>query len=146
MTSLRRSPRRLNRRKSSRAYRRRPELEDLEARIVLSFADGNGAVVTNVTEQNNGSALVITFDGPLNANPANPAQSPTNTANYSIQVPSGNPEVVTSSLSSVPISSATYNNSTNQVTLESRQPLAEGQSYRVFINGTRTRRTPRPPA
>src|SRR5271155_3599044 len=106
MASLRKSKRMLNRLKPSSAYRPRLELENLEARIVLSYADGNGAVVLNVTESNNGSALVFTFDGPLNANPANPVQSPTNLANYSIQVPSGNSEVVTSSLSSVPISSA----------------------------------------
>ena len=135
MTSLRRSERRLNRRKPSSTYRPGQELENLEARIVLSFADGNGAVVLNVTESNNGSALVVTFDGPLNANPANPVQSPTNAANYSVQVPSGNPEVVTSSLSSVSISSASYNSSTNQVTLNLANPLTQGQSYRVFVNG-----------
>src|SRR5271154_4455585 len=105
MASLRKPKRILSRRKPSRAYQPRLELENLEARIVLSYADGNGAVVLSVTESNNGSALVLTFDGPLNASPANPVQSPTNPANYSIQVPSGNPEVITSSLASVPISS-----------------------------------------
>ena len=95
MASLRKLERRLNRRKRSIAYRPRQELENLEARIVLSYADSNGEVVLNVTESNNGSALVFTFDGPLNASPANPVQSPTNTANYSVQVPSGNSEVVT---------------------------------------------------
>jgi len=132
MTSLGRFLQRRNRRRSSRVYRRRPELEDLETRIVLSFADGNGAVVTTVTELNNGSALVFTFDGPLDANPA---QGLTDPGNYSIQVPSGNPEVVTSSLSSVPIRSASYNDSTNQVTLNLGSPLTAGESYRVFING-----------
>jgi hypothetical protein len=135
MTSLRRSERRLNRRKPSSAYRPGQELENLEARMVLSFADGNGAVVLNVMESNNGSALVVTFDGPLDANPANAVQSPTNAANYSVQVTSGSPEVVTSSLSSVLISSASYNSSTNQVTLNLANPLTQGQSYRVFVNG-----------
>ena len=135
MTLRRRSARRLKKCKRSSAYRPRLELENLESRLVLSFADGNGAVVLSVTELNNGSALVFTFDGPLDASPANPAQSPTNPANYSIQIPASNPEVVTSSLSSVAISSATYNSSTDQVTLNLASPLTEGQSYRVFING-----------
>lgn len=128
MTSLRKSPRRSN--------RRRPELDDLEARIVMSFADGNGAVVLDLAEQNDGSALVITFDGPLDTDPADAAESPDNVANYSIQLPSGNPEVVTGSLASIAIGSASYDSGTNQVTLNLDSPLAEGQSYRVFINGT----------
>ena len=135
MTSLRRSERRLNKRKPSSAYRPRLELECLEARIVLSYADNNGAVVLSVTELNNGSALVVTFDGPLNANPSNPVESPTNPANYSIEVPSSNPEVVTSSLSSVSVSSASYNSSANQVTLNLGAALTQGQSYRLFVNG-----------
>ena len=113
----------------------RPSLEQLESLLLLSFADGNGAVITNLNEQNNGVALVITFDGPLNANPANALQSPTNTANYSIEVPSSNPEVITSSLSTIPISAATYNSATNQVTLTLGSALAQGLSYRVFVNG-----------
>ena len=145
MISFYRPPQRLNRRRSSTVYRSRPALEDLETRIVLSFADGNGAVVTNVTELNNGSALVFTFDGPLDADPANPVQSPTNTANYSIQVPAGNPEVITSSLSSVPIGSVSYNDSTNQVTLNLGIPLTAGQSYRVFINGIANTESPTAP-
>ena len=100
-----------------------------------SFADGSGAVVTNLAAQNNGAQLVITFDGPLNAGPINPAQGPTNTGNYSVQVPSANPEVVTSSTSSVSISSATYNSGNFQVTLNLGSPLAQGTFYRVFING-----------
>ena len=135
MTLRRRSARRMKKCERSSAYRPRLELENLESRLVLSFADGNGAVVLSVTESNNGSALVFTFDGPLDASPANPAQSPTNPANYSIQIPASNAEVVTSSLSSVAISSATYNSSADQVTLNLASPLTEGQSYRVFING-----------
>ena len=117
------------------ATRFRPYLEDLETRIVPSFADGNGAVVTNLAAQNNGAQLVITFDGPLNAGPINPVQSPTNIGNYSVQVPSANPEVVTSSTSSVSITSATYNSGNFQVTLNLASPLAPGAFYRVFING-----------
>ena len=71
-----------------------------------SFLDGNGAVVISLTEQNNGSELVIEFDGPLDASPTNAAQSPTNLANYALQVPSSNPQMITSSLSSVAINSA----------------------------------------
>ena len=100
-----RSP--MNKRNCSILFR--PRLERLEHRYVLSFADGFGAVVTNLQEQNNGAELVITFDGPLNANPANPVQSPTNLANYSIQVPIAEQEqVVTSSTSQVSITAATY--------------------------------------
>jgi len=129
------SVRRRNVRKAARPFRVRQELESLEGRVLLSFADGNGAVVLNVTEQNSGAALVFTFDGPLNANPTNPVQSPTNIANYAVQVPSGNPEVITSSLATVPISAASYNSSTDQVTLTLGTPLAQGQAYRVFVNG-----------
>jgi len=93
-------------------------------------------VITSLVEQNGGNQLVITFDGPLNSNPGNPAQSPTNAANYSIQVPSANPEVITSSASSVPINLATYNSGTFQVTLSLGSALVQGTSYRVFVNGT----------
>ncbi len=113
----------------------RPQLENLESRIVPSFADGNGAVITNVTAQNNGSQLVLTFDGPLTAAPTNPAQSPTNVANYAVQVPAANPEVVTSNTSTVSITSATYDNSNFQVTLNLGAPLTAGTFYRVFVNG-----------
>lgn len=34
----------------------RPSLEQLESLLLLSFADGNGAVITNLNEQNNGAA------------------------------------------------------------------------------------------
>jgi hypothetical protein len=127
-----------NRRLVSRGYGLGREIENLEARTLLSYADGNGAVVLSVTERNNGSALVITFDGPLDANPSNPAQSPTNLASYSVQLPAGNPEVVTSSLSSVSISSASYNSSTHQVTLDLATSLVQGDWYRIFVNGIAT--------
>jgi hypothetical protein len=133
------------RRQRSRTFAKgfRPRLEQLEARLVPSFADGFGAVVTNLAAQNNGSQLVITFDGPLDATPANPVQSPTNVANYSIEVPTSNPEVVTSSLSSVAISTAAYSPNSadpahgpSQVTLNLASPLTAGTFYRVFINGS----------
>ena len=113
----------------------RPRLESLEDRIVPSFADGNGAVITNLVAAGNGSQLVLTFDGPLTAAPANPAQSPTNTANYSVVVPSANAEVVTSSTSTVAIATATYDAVNNQVTLNLASPLTQGTFYRVFVNG-----------
>jgi hypothetical protein len=120
---------------ASPSFRLKLELEYLETRIAPSFADGNGAVITSLVQQDSGATLVIAFDGPLNANPVNPAQSPTNTANYSVQVPAGNSEVVTSSTSSVSVVSASYKNSTNQVTLTLGSALTQGQFYRVFING-----------
>ena len=107
----------------------RPNLEELESRIVPSFVDGGGAVITNIVEQNNWPQLLISFDGSLNATPANSA------ANYSVQVPGTNPEVVTTSLSTVSITSATYNSTLNQVTLNLATPLIQGTSYRVFVNG-----------
>ncbi len=107
----------------------RPNLEDLEVRLVPSFADANGAVITNVVEQSNGAQLLISFDGSLNPGPA------TTVSNYSVEVPSANPEVVTSATSSVAITSATYNSTTFQVTLNLGSNLAAGTAYRVFING-----------
>lgn len=111
---------------------------------MLSFADGFGAVVTNLREQNNGAELVITFDGPLNASPVNPVQSPTNLANYSIQVPiPEQEEVVTSSSSQVTITEATYTPNSSDpshgpstVTLSLANPLTQATTYRVFINGS----------
>ena len=40
--------------------------EEMEQRTLLSFADGNGPVVTAITETPGSKQLVITFDGPLN--------------------------------------------------------------------------------
>lgn len=110
-----------------------------------SFLDGNGAVVVALAEQNNGTELVITFDGPLDADPSNAAQSPTNIANYSIEVPSANPQLVSSSLSSMQIDSASYNPGTNQVTLDLATALFQGQTYRVFINGVSSLANPAAP-
>ena len=110
-----------------------------------SFLDGNGAVVVELAEQNSGTELVITFYGPLYASPTNPAQSPTNIANYSIEVPTSNPQMVSSSLSSVTINSASYNPATNQVTLDLATALLQGQTYRVLINGVSTLSNPAAP-
>jgi hypothetical protein len=114
----------------------RPQLENLENRIVPSFADGNGAVINNVTTQNNGAQLILSFDGPLDANPTNPVQSPTNVANYSVVIPSANATVITSSTSTLVINSATYDSLNLQVTLNLATPLTAGTFYRVFVNGT----------
>jgi hypothetical protein len=132
----------VHKRRTSISFRPQLLVEHLETRIVPSFADGNGAVITNVTEQNNGAALVLTFDGALNANPSNPAQDPTNTANYAVEVPASNAQIITSNLGSVGINTASYNSSTNQVTLTLGTPLAQGQAYRLFINGTANTENP----
>ena len=65
-------------------------LEQMERRQLLSFADGNGPVVTAVTETPGSNQLVITFDGPLNPGPAE------DVANYQVTKALANPELVTS--------------------------------------------------
>lgn len=135
----------------SRTAARRPTkrlwLEPLECRLNPSFLSGYGAVVLSLAEENNGSQLVITFDGPLNAapvNPANPVQSPTNPANYSVEVPKGDPTIVTAKQSSLTITSATYaigsvnpiTGPTSTVTLSFASPMEQGTFYRVFVNGS----------
>ena len=62
-------------------------------------------------------------------------QSPTNTANYSVVVPSTNAEIVTSRTSTVAITSAIYDAANNQVTLNLASALTQGTFYRVFVNG-----------
>ena len=47
----------------------RPQLEQLESLLLLSFADGNGPVVTGDDRPAGSNQLVITFDGPLNPAP-----------------------------------------------------------------------------
>ena len=46
----------------------RPSSETMEPRLLLSFADGNGPVVTSLIETlgQGGASLVVSFDGPLN--------------------------------------------------------------------------------
>ncbi len=126
---------RLSQGRSARTRALSPRLEFLEDRITPSYADGNGAIITNLIAQNNGAQLVITFDGGLNTTPANPAQSPTNAANYSVQVPTSNAQLVTSSASTVAIANAAYDNLNSTVTLTLATPLTQGTFYRVFVNG-----------
>jgi len=106
-------------------------LEQLESLLLLSFADGNGPVVTAVTEVAGSKQLVITFDGPLNPTPAQDA------SNYQITKALANPELVTKSGAAVAIISASYSDtSASQVTLNLSTNLKPGVFYRIFINGT----------
>ena len=109
-----------------------PLLEQMERRQLLSSADGNGPVVTAVTEAPGSNALVITFDGPLNLAPAD------DLANYQITKALANPELVTRSGAAVRISSASYSdtNGSHQVTLTLKNSLKPGVFYRIFINGS----------
>ena len=110
-----------------------PLPEPLERRQLLSFADGNGPVVTSLTEEfGQGSAsLVVSFDGPLNSALAQQV------SNYSVsRFPPSIPEVVTTVGPADPIRAANYNAGTDQVTLTLARALATGVNYRVWINGT----------
>ena len=113
----------------------RPSAERMEGRILLSFADGNGPVVTGLLEPmgRGRSSIVISFDGPLNA-----AQA-TDPANYRVNtLAQGNTEVVTKPGAANPIRSVSYDPTLEQVTLNLARPLAVGQCYRVWINGSPT--------
>ena len=113
----------------------RPEVDLLECRLVLSFADGSGPVVTSLTALPNSNQLVITFDGPLNASsPLNPAED---IANYQVTKALNNPELVSRAGRADPVISASYSDtSSSQVTLTLENRLVPGTFYRVFINGT----------
>ena len=89
------SPFRSRKSHGNRAKSFRPRLEPLENLLLLSFADGNGPVVTALTEVSGSKQLVITFDGPLNGSPAQDA------SNYQITKALANPELVTKSGASV---------------------------------------------
>ena len=109
----------------------RPRLEPLESLLLLSFADGNGPVVTALTEVPGSKQLVITFDGPLNPAPAQDA------SNYQITRSLANPELVSKSGPAVDVISASYSDtSASQVTLNLGKGLSPGVFYRIFINGT----------
>src|SRR5689334_15281025 len=103
-----------------RAKSFRPNSERLETRRLLSYADGNGAVITGLTEQLDPSrkTLVINFDGPLEQSQAEL------TANYRVNalLPSVSPEIVTKNGASDRVLSAVYNASTYQVTLTLAKP------------------------
>jgi hypothetical protein len=109
-----------------------PVLEPLESRQLLSFADGNGPVVNAITYTSGSSELVITFDGPLSAGPAQ------DVANYQINRAPANPELITRNRASVKIIAANYTDTgISQVTLTlQKNSLKPGVFYRVFINGT----------
>lgn len=109
----------------------RPAVERLERRLALSFAGGTGAVVTGLAESSDRTAIVISFDGPLA-----PA-SAQNLANYQVNAAGpGNPQVITSAGSPVPVLSARYDAGAQQVTLAFAAPLAPNRFYRVRIDGT----------
>jgi hypothetical protein len=110
----------------------RARVESLEDRRVLSFAGGTGPVVTSLIElTGRSSAIVVSFDGPLNASLAEDA------ANYAVnRLAPGNPEIITRSGPSDPVVSAIYNPVAMQVTLTLAKPLQVGTFYRVMINGT----------
>ena len=109
----------------------RPWLDAMESRLLLSFLDGNGAVVTAVTELPGSHQLVITFDGGLQPGPAAVV------ANYQVTKALTNPELVTRNGPPVRIISASYSDSTvSQVTLTLKESLKPGVFYRIFINGT----------
>ena len=111
----------------------RPLVNAMEERKLLSFADGNGPVVTGLSEQtvSGNATLIVSFDGPLNAGTA---EVP---SNYTVnRAPAGNPEVVTRSGPAVPIRAVTYNAATDQVAITLAHPLASGVFYRVWINGS----------
>ena len=109
----------------------RPRCEEMERRTLLSFADGNGPVVTAITETPGTRQLVITFDGPLDPGPAQ------DVANYQVNRALANPELITRSGPGVRIIAASYSDTTaSQVTLTLKNSLKPGVFYRVFINGT----------
>ena len=109
----------------------RPRLELLERLLLLSFADGNGPVVTAITEASGGKQLVVTFDGPLTPGPAQ------DLANYQVTKALANPKLITKSGPADVILSASFSDqSTSQVTLTLKKSLKPEVFYRVFINGT----------
>ncbi|WP_145951954.1 hypothetical protein [Paludisphaera borealis] len=102
---------------------------------MLSFADGNGAVVTGLVEpiDRGRSSIVISFDGPLN-----PTQA-VDPSYYRVNaLAPGNIEVVTKPGAVDPIRSVRYDAATQQVTLNLAHPLATGQCYRVWVDGNPT--------
>lgn len=117
-------------RRRSACVRFQAGVEGLEERRLLSFADGNGAVVTSLTAPTN-RTIVITFDGPLNASQAqNPGYFAVN------GLSSASPELITQPGKAIRVVAANYNPSTHQVGLILAQPLKPSTFYRVFINGT----------
>ncbi len=91
-------------------------------------------VITNLL-QTGGNQLVISFSEALDDTPAVPSQDPTDVGNYSVQVPGSDPTVITSSTSTIPITTASYNSATFEVTLTLGTALTQGTVYRVMVNG-----------
>ncbi len=107
-----------------------PKAEGLEERKLLSEADGNGPVVTNLVATSN-RTIVVSFDGPMNASLAQ------SVGEYQVNgLTSSNPEFITKSGPVDRILNATYNATSQQVTLTLAKPLKAATFYRVFINGT----------
>ena len=107
----------------------------MECRVLLSYADGNGPVVTGLVEPlgHGRSSIVISFDGPLNSTQAVDA------ANYRVNLlAQGNTEIVSKPGAADPVVSARYDAAMQQVTLNLARPLAPGQCYRVWVNGSPT--------
>ena len=109
-----------------------PRAESLEDRKLLSYADGNGPVVTSLIARiGRASTIVVSFDGPLDQSLAQKASE------YQVNaLAPGNPEIVTKSGRPDRVVAASYNASTMQVTLSLAKPLRAGTFYRVYINGT----------
>ena len=80
----------------------RPQCEEMEGRVLLSYADGNGPVVTAINETAVSNELIITFDGPLAVGPAQ------DVANYQVTRALSNPELVNSSGANVKILSCRF--------------------------------------
>jgi hypothetical protein len=109
----------------------RPQVGSVEHRSLLSFADGNGAVVTAISLTPGSNQLVITIDGPLTPGAAE------DLANYQVTKALAYPELVTMNGPAVKILSASYSDvAASQVTLMLKNSLQPGVFYRVFINGT----------
>jgi hypothetical protein len=132
MFSVRRGAERARR---SSTQRLRPIVEGLEQRLVLTYANGNGPVVTALTALPNTNQLVISFDGRLTAGPA------ADIANYQVAKSTSDPELITQTGTLDPVISAVYSDSSgsqvgSQVTLTLQDGLASGTFYRIWINGT----------
>jgi hypothetical protein len=107
--------------------------ESMEERLLLSYADGNGPVVTNLAEQNAGghSYIIISFDGPLNPTSAQ------NTSNYRVNaLAPGSIENVTTAGPANRVLSVQLDATGQVVTLALASPLPAGLCERVVVNGS----------
>ena len=118
----------------------RPNVELLESRLALSTLDGNGPVVTGLSEPPGSASLVITFDGDLNLASTLTAQQ---LAFFQVNALAAgvNPELITTKGASVPVLSGTYavtGTFSSSMTLTLGAALNTNQFYRVFIDGSPT--------